>query len=115
MSYSDKLKDPRWQRRRLKIMERDNWTCQLCESKDEQLQVHHKEYVKGMDPWEYPDDLLITLCENCHKHVSGKFFVPTIKDITELSTNEIRDGIQERISRQYINDVLNSLKAGRYN
>ena len=26
MSYSDKLKDPRWQRKRLEIFERDNWT-----------------------------------------------------------------------------------------
>lgn len=31
------------------------------------LNVHHQYYVQGLKPWEYPDDALITLCEDCHK------------------------------------------------
>lgn len=31
------------------------------------LNVHHKYYVKGKSPWEYSDEALITLCEDCHK------------------------------------------------
>ena len=31
------------------------------------LNVHHKYYIKGKAPWEYEDDALITLCEDCHK------------------------------------------------
>lgn len=31
------------------------------------LNVHHKYYIKTKLPWEYNDDALITLCEECHK------------------------------------------------
>jgi len=66
MNYSDKLKDPRWQRRRLQIFERDNWKCRVCANEEITLCVHHIEYINGRDPWEYPDSYLITLCEDCH-------------------------------------------------
>jgi len=64
--YWQKLKDPRWQRKRLEIMERDNFECQNCGDKDTTLNVHHGYYEKGVDPWEYPDNSLVTLCEPCH-------------------------------------------------
>lgn len=64
--YSQKLKDPRWQKKRLEIMQRDDWTCQRCYWTEDTLVVHHKTYLKGKNPWEYPDSLLITLCEDCH-------------------------------------------------
>lgn len=69
MSYSDKLKDPRWQKKRLKIMERDNWKCYNCDDEESTLNIHHKKYIKGRDPWEYPDKLLVTVCEKCHKEI----------------------------------------------
>ncbi len=65
MTYSEKLKDPRWQKKRLKILERDNWTCVLCEAKDKTLVVHHTFY-RG-EPWEVDNKCLHTLCEDCHK------------------------------------------------
>lgn len=64
-SYSDKLRDPRWQKKRLEIMGRDQFTCQNCGAKDKTLNVHHCAYIKGLDPWEYGFSL-ITLCELCH-------------------------------------------------
>lgn len=64
--YSEKLRDPCWQKKRLEILERDNWSCQYCNRKDMMLIVHHKTYSKSLEPWEYPDDMLITLCEDCH-------------------------------------------------
>ena len=30
------------------------------------LEVHHKAYIYGYLPWEYPDSWLETLCELCH-------------------------------------------------
>lgn len=66
-SYSDKLKDPKWQRKRLEIMERDEFTCQWCGSSKETLHVHHINYEKGADPWAYGDDNFITLCADCHE------------------------------------------------
>lgn len=65
--YSEKLKDPRWQKRRLDITSRDNWTCQKCGDTHEQKQVHHRHYIPGREPWDYPDDLLVTLCYKCHE------------------------------------------------
>jgi hypothetical protein len=64
--YSEKLKDPRWQRKRLEVFERDKWTCQGCQSKDITLNVHHWYYTRGHDPWDYPMDCFSTLCEKCH-------------------------------------------------
>lgn len=65
MKYSDKLKNPRWQRKRLEILERDEYECQRCHS-DSTLQVHHLQYHKNHDPWDYENDDLITLCDSCH-------------------------------------------------
>jgi hypothetical protein len=28
--------------------------------------VHHRIYISKKEPWDYPDDLLVTLCEGCH-------------------------------------------------
>jgi len=66
-AYSDQFKDPRWQRRRLEILSRDEFSCQWCQSKDSTLHVHHKRYVKGRKVWEYSDDELVTFCDECHK------------------------------------------------
>jgi hypothetical protein len=67
MRYSDKLKDPRWQKKRLEILQRDQWMCQKCGDSDSTLHVHHRNYVKDLEPWDYPNDSLITLCEDCHE------------------------------------------------
>ena len=56
---------------RLKIMERDGFTCQFCNAKDKTLNVHHKYYQKGLEPWEYDDYTFVTCCEECHKNVEG--------------------------------------------
>ena len=66
MTYAEKLKDPRWQRKRLEIFNRDNFTCVRCNDERENLQVHHKKYFKNKDPWEYEEDQLETLCNTCH-------------------------------------------------
>lgn len=65
--YWKKLRDPRWQKRRLKIMERDAWTCQHCGAQHHTLEVHHLFYIRDTEPWDYPDEVLITLCEFCHE------------------------------------------------
>lgn len=65
---AEKLKDPRWQRRRLEILNRDNFTCQKCGDIETSLHVHHRLYSKEFkEPWNYPDNLLVTLCEKCHQ------------------------------------------------
>ena len=60
------MKDPRWQKKRLEILERDKWRCQRCFDKDYTLVVHHKWYHKNTEPWEYDGECYVTLCEDCH-------------------------------------------------
>jgi hypothetical protein len=73
MTYADKLKDPRWQKKRLEIYQRDDFECQRCFDKGSTLVVHHKWYTKGDDPWSYPDTCYITLCEDCHNIFHSRF------------------------------------------
>lgn len=67
MTYSEKLRDPKWIERRNEIKRRDNYTCRACGQNRGRLDVHHPEYLDGREPWEYADSLLITLCARCHK------------------------------------------------
>lgn len=64
--YWQLLQDPRWQKKRLEIFERDEFRCQFCGDKESTLTVHHRFYIKGRSPWEYPDWALVTLCNECH-------------------------------------------------
>lgn len=66
LSYAEMLKDPRWQKRKTEILNRDKFTCLLCGDTKNTLHVHHLRYIKGRNPWEYGDEDLITLCEDCH-------------------------------------------------
>jgi hypothetical protein len=70
MTYSDLLKDPKWQKMRLKILERDLFTCTYCGEDQETLHVHHKIYLPNRKPWEYSEDCLTTLCHVCHNDAS---------------------------------------------
>lgn len=65
--YLEQYKNPKWQKLRLKILERDNWACQKCGDDESQLQVHHRRYIYGKKVWKYKEFDLITLCSDCHK------------------------------------------------
>lgn len=71
MSYLEQLRKPEWQKKRLKIFERDEWTCTNCGSTHLELHVHHVNYIHSLKPWEYPDSLLKTLCKSCHEDAHG--------------------------------------------
>jgi len=65
-TYSEKLRDPKWQRRRLEMFTLADWKCQRCANPHEELHVHHTRYFKGREPWEYEDQWLRVLCAKCH-------------------------------------------------
>ena len=65
MTYKEKLLDPRWQKKRLGVLERDGWECQSCGDTETTLHIHHKKY-NGCDPWDIEDCYLTTLCKECH-------------------------------------------------
>jgi len=64
--YSEALKSPHWIKKRNIIKKRDGYKCVKCGRKDN-LQVHHTYYLEGRNPWDVPNDCLITLCGGCHK------------------------------------------------
>lgn len=63
--YAQKLLDPRWQKKRLKILERDGFRCKLCGDEKTTLHIHHKKY--SGEPWEVDDEDLDSVCKDCHK------------------------------------------------
>lgn len=96
MKYADYFKDPRWQKKRLEILERDGFACQICYDTESTLHVHHRYYEKDKKPWEYDNKFLVTLCGSCHElettqikevcdtllqAVKEKFFAGDILDI----------------------------------
>lgn len=88
-TYSEKLKDPRWQKKRLEILNRDKFKCQSCGNGELTLHVHHTKYIRGNDPWDYKDNFLVTLCELCHdnEHAdSGEhYLIDSLKELGAIS------------------------------
>lgn len=94
--YLEKLKDPRWQRKRLEIMKRDGWACQMCGETTKTLNVHHLCYHPAREPWESANYELVTLCCDCHE-------METIQD------KVIRYSIDEKLCWPWDSQALKSL------
>lgn len=67
MTYSEMLRHPLWQRKRLEVLEHEAFACSVCCDDESPLHVHHRRYIKGRKPWEYEADDLVVLCESCHE------------------------------------------------
>lgn len=67
-TYADKLRDPRWQKKRLEILEKHDWTCDGCGHTTKSLNVHHRWYKAKQDPWNYEDHWYSVLCCDCHDY-----------------------------------------------
>lgn len=66
--YARKLLDGRWQRKRLEILQRDNFCCTICQ-RSHNVQIHHNWYLKNMEPWDYTADQLVSLCNEHHEEI----------------------------------------------
>ena len=66
--WSSAFRDPKWQKLRLQIMERDHFTCCGCGKHGDSstLNAYHLVYEAGRAPWEYADDALATYCQQCY-------------------------------------------------
>lgn len=67
-TYYEKLKDPQWQKKRLEVMAANDFHCEICGDGENTLNVHHKEYFRGLEPWEYEIGQLACICESCHQN-----------------------------------------------
>ena len=67
-SFKDQYKSPKWQKKRLEILERDEFSCRECGSEEDTLHVHHYLYHKNKMLWEYDNIYLTTYCDPCHNY-----------------------------------------------
>lgn len=63
--YREYLKTDDWQRKRYVVLKRDNWICQKCGAKANQ--VHHKKYARNIG--KEPIKWLVSLCTPCHNKI----------------------------------------------
>lgn len=91
MKYVEKFKDPRWQKKRLEVFERDSWTCRSCKATDKTFNAHHLCYIKGYEPWEYDNLLLLTLCQDCHKEFGDNPWMSEYFLITQIKEEASRE------------------------
>lgn len=94
--YFQLLERIEWKEKRERILIRDGHCCQMCGITGEQapLQVHHKHYIEGLDPWEYKDSELITLCEKCHSHWHHEHTVPYYRLVDDTLVQVVRTPCQ---------------------
>ncbi len=91
MKYSEQLKTKEWLKKRLIILERDKFCCTKSGSKSK-LQVHHKKYIDGRMCWDYPNNLLITVCSDCHQEIHKTTKIKIVKDkFKKKSTKPIKE------------------------
>lgn len=64
MPYREYLRTPEWQERRDNHLRSAGYRCQLCNSGNKRLDVHHRTYVRRGQ--EYYKDLIV-LCDTCHE------------------------------------------------
>lgn len=124
-SFWEKYKHPKWQEKRLRIMDRDGFQCEQCGSKDSTLNVHHSYYESGLDPWEYPDESLHCLCDDCHrsfdnlrKDISrqiGRLELTQIKELFGFAKAlELEACLDRNIVDGYVNSALSLMDEDRF-
>ena len=47
--YYEKFKDPRWQKKRLEVLQRDEFMCQICLDTSSTLHIHHRRYIQKLN------------------------------------------------------------------
>ena len=69
--YAKALQHPKWQKKRLRTMNRDKWKCRGCGDTETTLHIHHLRYTTKY-PWNELMKNLITYCKRCHAKAHGK-------------------------------------------
>lgn len=137
-AYGEKFKDPRWQKLRLETLQAFDFICQTCGDTKSTLNVHHVNYRKGAEPWEYQRSDLTVLCERCHEDIE-KMVIPKLRalavilppDVTlklcnllegaahvslSIAGTEARAGdvLRAALERSRANEVISDLSRGGY-
>ena len=73
LKWEEQYKHPNWQKVRLSVFSRDDFTCKICGNNNKQLHVHHRSY-SGRFIWDSPLKTMITVCEDCHYVLHNRVF-----------------------------------------
>jgi hypothetical protein len=120
-NYESLLHSPKWQRKRLEIMQRDEWKCRVCGDTERELHVHHIKY-SGKNPWDAKNEDLITLCDECHtqshalKKLYEEIYSQIIDSLSIYTNGEEPKTIIEYIEAviKFLNEKIDEIKAGKY-
>lgn len=95
---------PEWKKRRAEIIYLANSQCDDChrcligcercvhhDDMVDSLEVHHRYYVRGRKPWEYPDVAFLCLCRTCHEERT------LLDDVLRVAVGLLKKNDQERI------------------
>lgn len=107
--YWQKLQDPRWQKKRLEVLEAAGWKCSCCLAADKRLEVHHPYYISGREPWEYDTANLQCLCYECHEETKVFSKYPFSFEVFAVAENDSGCGFMNTVSA-YANK--NNLQVG---
>lgn len=116
MTYSELLRSPKWQKKRLEIFNRDHFTCRNCNDNEKTLEVHHILYQSQI-PWETEDKYLITLCSDCHELEESLKTYDFTRDFAQMGITRIQlmrlvEGLRHTLKqidpmdRESINDLI---------
>lgn len=111
LTYKEKLQSVFWQKKRLAVLNEARWLCRECQTPDLQLQVHHVFYLPGRDPWDYPDHLLLALCDSCHKRRQA-VEVQLFSNVAEILWHKSIEDIQNQPIWTMFNDERPATKGG---
>lgn len=78
-------------------MERDGFQCADCGHDDKPLSVHHIHYERG-DPWNTRNDLLLTVCDDCHKergHLEDSIRIQLARVMMKLQGGDLKHLLEQ--------------------
>ena len=104
-NYTELLNSPKWQKKRLEILQRDEFKCCYCGDTETELHIHHLQY--NGKPWQIENEHLITLCMDCHRLITFNKDLNVIKIIKhnyddKLKSFYIKNKIDKSIFIQII-------------
>lgn len=102
--YQESILRQEWADRSKFIKKRDGNACKKCAAQDTVLHVHHRYYVMGRQPWEYPDGALVTLCHRCHAEEHLRKSVYYQEGKLELLRIELPDLYTKELIRSQTNE-----------
>lgn len=111
--YSDKLKNPKWQKKRLEILNLHGFKCEKCGCEEKELHVYHRFYLKGREVWQYDNDVFQVLCCDCHEKEHEKEEKTTIIEVIPEKYKELIFNIESfgNVDFNNINCFINLIES----